>query len=72
MYGGSLDLKTPVLFAVGDIFLCTVGRRTGVVLADTGIDLAVLWRALHSSICMLMPWILASMTPKLAVMRCWL
>jgi cytochrome c oxidase subunit I len=38
MWGGSLDLKTPMLFALGFIFLFTIGGVTGVVLANAGVD----------------------------------
>ena len=38
MWGGSVDLKTPMLWAIGFIFLFTVGGVTGVVLANAGID----------------------------------
>ena len=38
MWGGSIDFKTPMLFAVGFIFLFTVGGVTGVLLANAGID----------------------------------
>ena len=38
MWGGSLDFKTPMLWAIGFIFLFTVGGVTGVVLANAGID----------------------------------
>ncbi|MEM9750668.1 MAG: cbb3-type cytochrome c oxidase subunit I, partial [Pseudomonadota bacterium] len=38
MWGGSLTFPTPMLFAVGFIFLFTVGGVTGVVLANAGID----------------------------------
>jgi cytochrome c oxidase subunit 1 len=38
MWGGSIDFKTPMLFAVGFIFLFTVGGVTGVVLANAPID----------------------------------
>ncbi len=38
MWGGSLDFKTPMLFAIGFIFLFTIGGVTGVVLANAGID----------------------------------
>ena len=38
MWGGSMRLDTPMLFAIGFIFLFTVGGVTGVVLANAGID----------------------------------
>src|ERR1700745_2956684 len=38
MWGGSLEVKTPTLWAIGFIFLFTVGGVTGVVLANAGID----------------------------------
>ena len=41
LWGGSVDLRTPALFALGFIFLFTVGGVTGVVLANSGIDVAL-------------------------------
>jgi cytochrome c oxidase subunit 1 len=38
MWGGSLTFETPMLFAIGFIFLFTIGGVTGVVLANGGID----------------------------------
>jgi cytochrome c oxidase subunit 1 len=38
MWGGSMTFETPMLFAIGFIFLFTVGGVTGVVLANGGID----------------------------------
>ncbi|MBX9698489.1 MAG: cytochrome c oxidase subunit I [Acetobacteraceae bacterium] len=38
MWGGSISLKTPMLFAIGFIFLFTVGGVTGVKLANAGVD----------------------------------
>jgi len=40
MWGGSLHLITPLLFAIGFIFLFTIGGVTGVVLANAGLDVA--------------------------------
>ncbi len=41
MWGGSITFKTPMLFAVGFIFLFTLGGVTGVVLANAGVDIAL-------------------------------
>ena len=41
MWGGSIDFKTPMLFATGFIALFTVGGVTGVVLANAGMDRVV-------------------------------
>ncbi|WP_438729561.1 cytochrome c oxidase subunit I [Parasphingorhabdus sp. DH2-15] len=38
MWGGSLSLKTPMVWALGFIFMFTVGGVTGVVLANGGVD----------------------------------
>jgi cytochrome c oxidase subunit 1 len=44
MWGGSIEFKTPMVWAMGFIFLFTVGGVTGVVLANAGVD-----RALHET-----------------------
>jgi cytochrome c oxidase subunit 1 len=41
MWGGSISFRTPMLWAIGFIFLFTVGGVTGVVLANAGIDVAL-------------------------------
>ncbi len=41
MWGGSIEFKTPMLWAIGFIFLFTVGGVTGVVLASAGVDYAL-------------------------------
>ena len=38
MWGGSIEFKTPMLWAFGFLFLFTVGGVTGIVLAQAGID----------------------------------
>jgi len=39
--GGSIDLKVPTLFSLGFIFLFIAGGVTGVVLANSGLDIAL-------------------------------
>jgi cytochrome c oxidase subunit 1 len=41
LYGGTLILTTPMLFALAFVFLFTVGGLTGVMLANAGIDVAL-------------------------------
>ena len=41
LWGSSLELKAPSLFSLGFIFLFTVGGVTGVVLANSGIDISL-------------------------------
>jgi cytochrome c oxidase subunit I len=44
MWGGSIEFKAPMVWAIGFIFLFTVGGVTGVVLANAGVD-----RSLHDT-----------------------
>jgi len=41
LWGGTLIMRTPLLFAVGFLFLFTVGGFTGVVIANCGLDIAL-------------------------------
>ena len=41
MWGGSIRFTTPMVWALGFIFLFTVGGVTGVVLANAGMDIAM-------------------------------
>ena len=44
MWGGSIEFKTPMLWAIGFIFVFTIGGVTGVVIANAGVD-----RSLHDT-----------------------
>jgi len=41
MTGGLIELATPMLFAIGFLFLFTLGGVTGVILANAGLDVAL-------------------------------
>ena len=38
MWGGSISFKTPMVWAIGFIFMFTVGGVTGVILSNAGVD----------------------------------
>ncbi|ACT69578.1 cytochrome c oxidase subunit I [Neorickettsia risticii] len=44
MWGGSIDLKAPMLFAIGFMFLFVVGGVTGIALSNSALD-----KALHDT-----------------------
>ena len=46
MWGGSIEFKTPMLWAFGFLFLFTLGGVTGIVLSQAGVD-----RAYHDTYC---------------------
>ncbi|MBT4989707.1 MAG: cytochrome c oxidase subunit I [Rickettsiales bacterium] len=39
MWGGSIEFKTPMLYAIGFLFLFTAGGVTGVLLSSSGVDI---------------------------------
>lgn len=41
MYGGVIRFNTPMLFAIGFLFLFTVGGLTGIVLSNASLDVAL-------------------------------
>ncbi len=41
MWGGSLKFETPMLFALGFILLFVIGGVTGVLMANSGLDIAL-------------------------------
>jgi cytochrome c oxidase subunit 1 len=40
MWGGSVEFRTPMLYAIGFVFLFTFGGVTGIVLSQAGVDRA--------------------------------
>jgi heme/copper-type cytochrome/quinol oxidase subunit 1 len=61
LWGGSIVLNTPMLFAIGFVFLFTIGGLTGVVLANGSLDIA-----LHDSY-----YVVARVTKVMKLTICW-
>ena len=47
MWGGSVDFRTPILWAIGFIFMFTIGGLTGIVVANPGCRPHVAGHVLH-------------------------
>ena len=41
MWGGSLKFETPMLFVLGFLLLFVIGGVTGVIMANSGLDIAI-------------------------------
>lgn len=64
LYGGSLWLTTPMLFALGFLVLFTIGGLTGIVLANAGVDVALHDKYLMEDFYDLMGLCTAMLPPK--------
>lgn len=64
-YGGSLQLTPPMLFALGFVFMFTVGGLSGVVLANASLDIAFHDTVFTVLFGMIIPIVLIMLTRKL-------
>jgi heme/copper-type cytochrome/quinol oxidase subunit 1 len=41
LYGGHINMKLPLVYAIGFLFLFTIGGLTGVILSNANLDIAL-------------------------------